>query len=41
MVLNEYGQWLDRNWMSPSRLTAALDSAMRLGLGNKSGLIAG
>ncbi|MDB5822927.1 MAG: hypothetical protein JWR21_1631 [Herminiimonas sp.] len=41
MVLSDYRGWLDQNWISPSRLTASLDSGLRLGLCKESGLIAG
>jgi hypothetical protein len=41
MVLSAFGEWLDLNWICPSRLTASLDSGLRMGVGKESGLIAG
>lgn len=40
MRLGDFQEWLNENWISPSRLVGALDTALRQGLGKESRLVA-
>ena len=40
MRLSDFQEWLNENWISPSRFVGALDSALRQGLGKESRLVA-
>lgn len=41
MRLSDFQEWLDGNWIDPSRLVGALDNALRQGLSKESRLVAG